>query len=53
MIARIRRWFSSWATVEVDDVVIVPVEKWHLIIDERNNLRAEVERLRRLVREGV
>jgi hypothetical protein len=53
MIARIRRWLDSWFAVEVDDVVIVPVEKWHLIIDERNQLRAEVERLRRLVREGV
>lgn len=53
MIARIRRWLDSWVVVEVDDVVIVPVEKWHLIIDERNQLRAEVERLRRLVREGV
>jgi len=53
MIARIRRWLASWADIEVDDVVIVPIEKWHAIIDERNNLRAEVERLRRLVREGV
>lgn len=54
MIARIRRWLDSWMIVEADDdVVIVPVEKWHAIIDERNNLRAEVERLRRLVREGV
>jgi len=53
VIARIRRWLDSWFAVEVDDVVIVPIEKWHLIIDERNNLRAEVERLRRLVREGV
>jgi hypothetical protein len=35
------------------NVVVVPVDKWHLIIDERDRLRAEVERLRRLVREGV
>jgi hypothetical protein len=53
VIARIRRWLDSWFAVEVDDVVIVPIEKWHAIIDERNQLRAEVERLRRLVREGV
>ncbi len=53
MIRRFKRWLDSWFAVEVDDIVIVPVEKWHLIIDERNQLRAEVERLRRLVREGV
>ncbi len=39
--------------VEVDDVVIVPIDRWHAIMDERDRLRAEVERLRRLVREGV
>ncbi len=39
--------------VEVDDVVIVPVDRWHAIMDERDRLRVECERLRRLVREGV
>jgi hypothetical protein len=53
VIARIRRWIDSWMAVRVDDVVIVPIEKWHQIMGERDRLRAEVERLRRLVREGV
>ncbi len=51
MIARILRWLGfDWGA---DNMAHVPLEKWHLIIDERNQLRAEVERLRRLVREGV
>jgi hypothetical protein len=53
MIARIRRWIDSWMVVDVDDVVIVPFDKWHEIIGERDRLRVEVERLRSLVRGGV
>ena len=53
MIARIRRWFASHRFVEVDDVVIVPLDKWHAIPGERDRLRLEVERLRSLVRGGV
>jgi len=53
MIARIRRWMDSWMVVDVDDVVIVPIDKWHEIIGERDRLRLEVERLRSLVRGGV
>jgi mannose-6-phosphate isomerase-like protein (cupin superfamily) len=53
MIARIRRWLSSHRFVEVDDVVIVPLDKWHQVIGERDRLRLECERLRALVREGV
>ena len=53
MIARIRRWIDSWMVVDVDDVVIVPVEKWHAVIDERNKLREDVKRLRALLRGGV
>ena len=47
------RRFLRLDLVEVDDVVIVPLDRWHAIMDERDRLRAEVERLRRLVREGV
>ena len=39
--------------VEVDDVVIVPLDKWHAIMGERDRLRVECERLRALVRGGV
>jgi hypothetical protein len=53
VIARIRRWLSSYRFVETDDVVIVPLDKWHAIIGERDRLRLEVERLRALVRGGV
>jgi hypothetical protein len=54
MIARVRRWISSWwDVVELDDVVIVPLEKWHRIIGERDRLRLECERLRALLRGGV
>ena len=54
MIARVRRWISSWwDVVELDDVVIVPVQKWHEVIGERDRLRLENERLRALVRGGV
>ena len=53
MITRIRRWLSSHRFVEVDDVVIVPLDKWHAIIGERDRLRLEVERLRALLRGGV
>ena len=53
MIARIRRWLSSHRFVEVDDVVIVPLERWHAVMGERDRLRLEVERLRALVRGGV
>jgi hypothetical protein len=53
VIARIRRWLSSHRFVEVDDVVIVPLDKWHAIIGERDRLRLEVERLRALLRGGV
>jgi hypothetical protein len=53
MIARIRRWLSSHRFVEVDDVVIVPLERWHAILGERDRLRLEVERLRALLRGGV
>jgi hypothetical protein len=52
----VRAWlrrFLRLDLVEVDDVVIVPLDRWHAIMDERDRLRAEVERLRRLVREGV
>ena len=53
MIARIRRWIDSWMIVDVDYVVIVPLDKWHAILGERDRLRVEVERLRSLVRGGV
>jgi hypothetical protein len=54
VIARVRRWISSWwDVVELDDVVIVPLEKWHQIIGERDRLRLECERLRALLRGGV
>jgi len=52
MIAWLRR-ILRLDLVEVDDVVIVPLDRWHAIMDERDRLRGEVERLRRLVREGV
>jgi len=53
VIARIRRWFASHRFVEVDDVVIVPLERWHAILGERDRLRLEVERLRAALRGGV
>jgi len=53
VIARIRRWFTSHRFIEVDDVVIVPLDKWHAIVGERDRLRLEVERLRAALRGGV
>jgi hypothetical protein len=44
MIARILRWLGITYDV-ADDVVIVPVEKWHAIIEERNALRRRCAQL--------